>query len=133
MVYYGPKFINEGERFEISCRMSEFNAPKWTKNETPIISSDRISFRNREGIQQTRIEILSVKQAIYDDSGFYRCNSFSRASHRLDVIPLQENKFRKDFSPQSEVAFEEIKEENSEIVLDCSSISDSKTELEFFW
>jgi hypothetical protein len=132
MVYYGPKFVNEGQPFEILCRMSEFSAPKWTKNETPIISSSRISFRNREGIQQTRIETLSVKEAIYDDSGFYRCNSFSRASHRLDVIPLQENKLRKDFSPQSKVLFEEIKEENSQIVLDCSSISDSET-AEFFW
>ncbi len=132
MVYYGPKFVNEGQPFEILCQMSEFNAPKWTKNDAPIISSSRISLRNREGIQQTRIETLSVKEAIYDDSGFYRCNSFSRASHRLNVIPLQKNKFRKDFSPQPEVAFEVIKEENSQIVLDCSNISNTET-AKFFW
>lgn len=123
--------MNEGQTFELLCRMSQFNAPKWTKNELPISESNRISFNNRIGIEMTRIEIITVTNASTDDSGLYRCNSFSRAFHRLDVIPSVSQ--TPEYLPDSDIVFEEIKEENSTVLLKCQMVSESDENTEILW
>ena len=127
VVYGGPKFVEEGQSFSIWCRMSHFNAPKWTKNDSPISDSNRISYDNKIGIEMTRIEILIVTNASATDSGLYRCNSFSRAYHRLDVITSQP--ITTFSEPSVGIAFEEIKEEQSTVTLQCKVTSDSDTEI----
>ncbi|CAG2163595.1 unnamed protein product [Oppiella nova] len=65
------------------------------------------------GIQMTRIETIVVSNASAYDSGFYRCNSFSRNYHRLDVITSEPISSTADPIPEPNIAFEEIKEELS--------------------
>ncbi|CAG2108837.1 unnamed protein product, partial [Medioppia subpectinata] len=120
------------QTFQISCQMSRFRAPKWTHNELPVIESKRITFNNRIGSEMTRIETMSVSNASVQDSGFYRCNSFSRSYHRLDVIPSQPTASTIDVIPKQHHNFEEIKEEYSTVVLKCDIISKSDTH-EIFW
>ena len=112
--------------------MSQFFAPKWTKNDIGVEESNRISFDNKIGIEMTRIETLTVTSANANDSGYYRCNSFSRAYHRIDVITSQTITSIPESTTHSNVIFEEIKEEFSTIVLNCNLMSDSEDK-EILW
>ena len=133
VVYKGPKYVDEGQTFTITCRMSQFNAPKWTKNDVGISETNRISFERSVGMELTRIETLRVTNASAIDSGVYRCNSFSRAYHRIDVITSQPITSIPDSSTHSDIAYEEIKEEFSTIVLKCNDLSSDSDDTEIQW
>ena len=110
--------------------MSHFNAPKWTLNDVPIEDTKRVSYENNIGVEMTRIETLIVTNASGADSGSYRCNSFSRAYHRLDVITSQP--ITSEPSLDQRIIFEEIKEEFSTVVLNCN-INAQSDESQILW
>ena len=65
--------------------MSRFCAPKWSHNDHKI-DSNRIHYDYLDGTETNRLETITIDNVQYDDSGFYRCNSFSRRAHLVHVI-----------------------------------------------
>ncbi|KAI2798583.1 hypothetical protein BLOT_010558 [Blomia tropicalis] len=85
VTYYGPSYVNEGNSLKIICQMSRFRAPKWSHNDHKI-DSNRIHYDYLDGTETNRLETITIDNVQYDDSGFYRCNSFSRRAHLVHVI-----------------------------------------------
>lgn len=107
----------EGNSFEIKCIMSVFDSPRWTKNDRLIEENERVAIVHMLGAGQTRMLKLVVINASASDSGIYRCNSFSRSFHRIDIISDQKSYTT---TKQSEsILFEEIQQENSTVTLIC--------------
>ncbi|XP_054159138.1 basigin-like [Oppia nitens] len=133
VVYYGPKYVTEGQTFEIMCQMSKFKAPRWTKNELPTGESKRFSYTNKIGIEMTRIEVINVSNASAQDSGYYRCNSFSRSYHQISVITSEPIPNTEETSTTADILFNEIKEDYTTITLKCPLLYDTTQDTEFFW
>lgn len=95
-------------------------APKWTHNERPIEeSSKRMTFDSEESVDTTRIEKLNIENARFSDAGFYRCNSFTRNAHFVNVIPLQTRKATMNNTLGSTILYQVLEEENSRIEINC--------------
>lgn len=84
--YSGPTIVSEGEEFTLHCRMSIFDAVRWTRNGRLVSEQVGYSIKERTEKKLTRVVSLVISAASGHDSGDYRCNSFSRLAHRLNVI-----------------------------------------------
>ena len=72
VVYNGPQYVHEGRAFKISCSMSAFDAPRWTRDGVPIVIRPGYHYEQNLDKQQTRTSSLEVWKATLDDTGDYR-------------------------------------------------------------
>ena len=119
VTYKGPEYVNEGETATIQCQMSRYIGPKWTHNDQPIEEgSKRFAYTSEESVGIQRIEKITIGNVQIRDHGYYRCNSFTRNAHFLNVIPVHSS-YENITSGNSAIFFLEIKQENSRIEINC--------------
>ena len=99
--YFGPSIVSEGNPFTLHCRLSIFEAARWTLNGRVIVPRSGYVIEERTEKKLIRIVTLSVAKASIEDTGDYRCNSWSRLYHRLDVVALA-NSVHSDESRENE-------------------------------
>ncbi|XP_022244582.1 hemicentin-2-like [Limulus polyphemus] len=105
--YFGKKIVQEGYPFSLECEISEFDIPKWTKDGVVIVPSEQNNYTlSHKELRNHQIRLrLSVDFAQLHHEGEYRCNSFSRESHRLYIVSvdyqrikeIEETTKKKDF------------------------------------
>lgn len=120
-VYYGLDNVDEGDFIVITCRMSRFQAPRWTHNDADIdLDNGRISFNYSESFDATRLESLIIRHAHPSDTGAYRCSSRSRNGHFINVIALRPNDRRAGPSLRDKLKqIVYLSEKGSSVQLDC--------------
>jgi hypothetical protein len=106
--------------------MSAFDAPRWTKNDNTILMDSRVNTKQMLGMQLTRIQVLKVENCSPEDTGTYRCNSFSRASHRIEVIATNLDVKKDEEESKKEKSYEVLEQENSEVTITCPSVGDNE-------
>nr|XP_018906801.1 PREDICTED: basigin isoform X1 [Bemisia tabaci] len=100
--YTGQNVVMEGEGFSISCKLTQFDALKWLKDNQQIDelqhtiadSRNQYVFEDREE-NGLIVATISVKSALSNHSGTYRCSSLSNESHNLFVLGDNEVKGEK--------------------------------------
>ncbi len=131
VTYYGPTSAAEGDNLTISCQMSRFQAPQWTHNDRPIDenseNSGRISSEpSSESLATSRLERLAISGVRLADSGYYRCNAFSRRAHLLHVIPVPGSGSRHNSTSstpsgrEAEVLYQLLEAEHQKVQIDCA-------------
>ena len=88
VTYFGPSIVSEGDPFTLRCRLSIFEAARWTLNGRVIVPRPGNVIEENTEKKLIRVVTLSVAKASIEDTGDYRCNSWSRLYHRLDVVAL---------------------------------------------
>lgn len=120
--YIGARFVTRGSDLTITCQMSRYKAPSWSLNDVQlkVHRNSRYKTDSIEGSSSSRMEQITIHNVGEDDEGYYRCNSDSRNSHFVNVLPQDSDKVIIERFNTTEKTFQNISQNQNVLVLKCS-------------